>query len=195
MCAGISHAKGKYFSWALLYEKSPRSLVSKGELTCTCIKNVSYATHSIFYGSQVHTWFLFLFVWKIKNKIFLSAVLLLSNIFQGFLGQMDNIICFLANVVFHIGHYTQAKRLMAVRECSRTFTMLKWHILYISTILAMKVHDLKSANLPHLGSWTFTVKIVEIYRMCRFNIMNIHEHSQTAINYFAWVWGHTYVQL
>ncbi len=37
---------------------------------------------------------------------------------------------------------TQAKWLMAVRECSRTFTMLKRHILYIKTILAMKVHDI-----------------------------------------------------
>ncbi len=74
---------------------------------------------------------------------------------------------------------------MAVRECSRTFTMLKRHILYISTILAMKVHDPKSANLPHLGSWTFMAKIVEIYRMCRFNIATVLEHLQTAINNFA----------
>ncbi len=40
---------------------------------------------------------------------------------------------------------------MAVHECSRTFTTLKRHILYISTILAMKVHDPKSANLPYFG--------------------------------------------
>ncbi len=25
-------------------------------------------------------------------------------------------------------------------------------------------------------------KIIEIYRMCRFNIVNVHEHSRTAIN-------------
>ena len=29
-------------------------------------------------------------------------------------------------------------------------------------------------------------KIVEIYRMCRFNIVNVREYSQTAINHFAW---------
>ncbi len=81
---------------------------------------------------------------------------------------------------------SQVKLLMAVRESSRTFTMLKRHILYISTILAMKVHDPKSANLSHLGSWTFMAKIVEIYRMCPFNIMNVREHSWTAINHFTW---------
>ena len=28
-----------------------------------------------------------------------------------------------------------------------------------------------------------------LYRMCRFNIVNIREHLQTAINHFAWAGG------
>ncbi len=45
----------------------------------------------------------------------------------------------------------------------------------------------KCGKLADLGSWTFMAKIVEIYKMCRFNVVNVREHLWTAINHFAWV--------
>ncbi len=76
---------------------------------------------------------------------------------------------------------TQAKWLMAVCECSRMFTMLKRHILYISTILAIHSSPKERQLKKCCNSFETECK------MCRFNVVNVREHLRTAINHFTWV--------
>ena len=71
---------------------------------------------------------------------------------------------------------------MAVCECLRKFT---------------NFHDVKTTHpiyfnyFTHESSWSQNVvkktSRFQIYKMCRFNVVNVREHSSTAINHFAWV--------
>ncbi len=58
------------------------------------------------------------------------------------------------------------------------------------------IHDVKTQHFKEIGmvalkitkAWTFMANIVDIYRMCHFNIVNVREHSRTANNHFPWAW-------
>ncbi len=74
MCAGISHAKGKDFSWALWYEKSPRSFMGFMSLFSFNV-NVTVKKHN----DEFHGYFIISFGQKmshVKQKQIVESLLM-----------------------------------------------------------------------------------------------------------------------